>query len=154
MAKLQDANAKPAFTMEAEKSRLAAEEAGREKLAAVGVDVMETLATYSKQQELEGAKFKIGTANAFLKQFLRVHKRESRGCKLLTRANLFVQLPLWESTIAAAGPGVKLTNTVTSPFFPHKQHFTHGEKQLLASLMIGKLKFFLSGGHIRCKSSF
>ena len=61
--------AKPALTIQVEKSRLAAEKLKKEKLAAVGVDVMETLVKYSKEEELVGAKFKIGTANAFLKRF-------------------------------------------------------------------------------------
>ena len=104
MAKLQDPMAIPALTNEAEKSRLAAEKLKKEKLAAVGVDVMETLAKYSKEEELVGAKFKIGTANAFLKRFTRRYKRETRKCKLLTRANLLEQWPLWKSASAATGP--------------------------------------------------
>ena len=51
--------AKPALTIEVENSRLAAEKLKKEMLAAVGVDVMETLVKYSKEEELVGTKFKL-----------------------------------------------------------------------------------------------
>ena len=60
--------------------------------------------TFVEEEELVGAKFKIGDANAFLKRFTRRHKRETRKCKLLTKGILLVQWPLWKSAIAAAGP--------------------------------------------------
>ena len=61
--------AKLALTIQVEKSRLAAEKSKKEKLAAVGVDVMETLVKYSKEEELVGARFQNWYCNTFLKRF-------------------------------------------------------------------------------------
>ena len=94
--------AKPSLTIQVEKSRLGAEKLKKEKLVAVGVDVMETLVKYSKEEELVGTKFKL-VLQTPSSNVLR-YKRETHKCKLLTKSNLLEQWPLWKSAISATGP--------------------------------------------------
>ena len=109
--------AKPALTIEVENSRLAAEKLKKEMLAAVGVDVMETLVKYSKEEELVGTKFKL-VLQTPSSNVLR-YKRETHNCKLLKKSNLLEQWPLWKS----AGSMEELSSPTCippPPLFPAK----------------------------------